>query len=241
MTDTASEDVSSTADRLQLAALFADVARSLYEQPTSESTLAAVADMACSTVSGTDCASITSLRAGDLVTVATTEDLLREADRLQQRCGEGPCLESLKEGRTVHIEDLRVSERYPVLNPKLVELGFGSVLAYQLFAGERRLGALNLFASRPNAFDDEALQLGDVFATHAAVALAAAFKEEQLVVAVSTRDLIGQAKGILMERHKIGAEAAFALLVRGSQNAHRKLREVAEEVTRTGVDPHLRR
>ncbi len=227
-------------DRVELAALFADVARTLHDQPDVDGTLDAVAYASCAAVPGARSASITSMRDGRLVTSAATDELLVRADALQEAAGEGPCLESLTAGRTVTIDDLARTARYPVLAPRLVELGLRSVLAYQLFAGQRRLGALNLFSDVPGAFDEEALQLGEVFSTHAAVALAAAQTTEQLTVAVGTRDLIGQAKGILMERYKLSADAAFALLVKGSQTSHRKLRDVAEELTRTGVDPHIR-
>jgi GAF domain-containing protein len=219
-----------------VAAQFADLARELSEIPSLDQTLTAITDTARSNVPGTDCSSITAFEGGEIETVAATDELLREADRLQLECGEGPCLETLTTGRSVFVDDLAGSDRYRDLGPKLAELGLHSVLAYQLFAGDRKLGALNFFAKQPGVFTEEAAQLGWVFANHAAVALASAHKEQQLQVAISTRDLIGQAKGILMERYKIDADTAFALLVRSSQRSHRKLREVAEQLARTGED-----
>lgn len=96
---------------------------------------------------------------------------------------------------------------------------------------------MNLYATDTGTFDAEAEGVGRLFATHAAVALADAQKIEQLEQAIGTRDVIGQAKGILMERFRIGPDEAFRLLAKASQNRHLKLRDVAVQVAETGVDP----
>lgn len=89
----------------------------------------------------------------------------------------------------------------------------------------------------PHAFDDESRHVGSLFAGHAAVALAAVQERTQLAAAVLTRDLIGQAKGILMERHGLSADQAFTVLVRVSQHTNLKLRDIAEQLTKTGKLP----
>ncbi|WP_219415491.1 GAF and ANTAR domain-containing protein [Pseudonocardia nigra] len=108
------------------------------------------------------------------------------------------------------------------------------MLSFQLYVREEDLGALNLYNARAGGFDDESEHVGLLLAAHAGVALAGAQREQRLRTVVDTRDLIGQAKGILMERHKVDADQAFAMLVRASQNANRKLRDVAEHLTASG-------
>ena len=105
------------------------------------------------------------------------------------------------------------------------------------FAEEDTLGALNLYSKQRGAFDDEALAVGSVFATHAAVALAGAQHDEQMQKALQTRDVIGQAKGILMAQQDVSADEAFDILRRASQRMNIKLRELAERVaSRTPPD-----
>ncbi len=96
------------------------------------------------------------------------------------------------------------------------------------------LGALNLFSTVPDAFDEEAEHVALLFAAHAAVAMADAQELERVRSALGTRDTVGQAKGILMERFKLTPDQAFALLVRASQTSNRKLHEVAEELATPG-------
>jgi AmiR/NasT family two-component response regulator len=108
------------------------------------------------------------------------------------------------------------------------------MLAIQLYVRGQDLGALNLHSTHRNAFGDESEQVGLLFAAHAAVAMAGAQSDAHVNIALSHRDLIGQAKGILMERHKISAQDAFRLLVVTSQTTNIKLHDVAEYLTRTG-------
>jgi GAF domain-containing protein len=105
-----------------------------------------------------------------------------------------------------------------------------SILSYRLFIEADTMGALNLYSRQKAAFDVEDRAVGSIFAAHAAVALSAARQQEQLEQAIQTRDLIGQAKGILMARQHVSADEAFEMLRRGSQRLNLKLREVARQV-----------
>lgn len=129
---------------------------------------------------------------------------------------------------------MRTEQRWPEFAKRAVDLGVGSMLSIQLYVTGDNLGALNLYSEAAEAFDDESEHVGLLLASHAAIAMASAQQQEQLVQAITTRDLIGQAKGILMERHKITSEQAFTLLIRASQLANTKLRDVAEHLTTTG-------
>lgn len=108
------------------------------------------------------------------------------------------------------------------------------MLAIQLCVTGRDLGALNLHSTHGDAFGDESEQIGLLFAAHAAVALADVQSDEHLHTALTHRDVIGKAKGILMERYKINAQDAFRLLVETSQDTNIKVHEVADYLTRTG-------
>ncbi len=108
------------------------------------------------------------------------------------------------------------------------------MLGIQLYVAGDELGALNLLSPERDAFSDESEHVGLLFASHAAVAMAGAQQLEQLRQAVGTRDRIGQAKGILMERFKLTDDQAFRLLVQASQPCHRKLSEIADELITSG-------
>jgi hypothetical protein len=118
--------------------------------------------------------------------------------------------------------------------PRAAQVGAGSMLSFQLWVEGDNLGALNLYGHEPNSFTEESEHVGLLFVSHASVAMAGAQKYDQMMAGLATRDLIGQAKGMLMERYKIDAQKAFALLVRASQHRNMKLRALATELTDSG-------
>ena len=129
--------------------------------------------------------------------------------------------------------DLRHEQRWPNFARRAFEAGAGGMLSIQLYVEGGDLGALNLYSLEPAVFDDESEQVGLLFASHAAVAFAGARKQDNFTSALAGRDLIGQAKGILMERYDLDGDEAFRVLVRvsqTSQTSHRKLRDVAAEL-----------
>ncbi|MGI3784107.1 MAG: ANTAR domain-containing protein, partial [Janthinobacterium lividum] len=134
----------------------------------------------------------------------------------------------------VRVPDMRHEQRWPQFAQRAYEAGAGSMLSFQLYVQGDTLGALNLYNPEPNGFDEESEQVGLLFASHAAVAFADAQKMDHLDRAVASRDLIGQAKGMLMERYQIDGEGAFRVLARVSQSSNRPLREVATELVHTG-------
>jgi GAF domain-containing protein len=155
-------------------------------------------------------------------------------DALQSETGQGPCLDASYEERVVSVPDLSSDQRWPDFSQQAYKLGARSMLSFQLFVNGDHLGALNLFGRDVNVFDAESERIGALVAAHAAVAVAGSQQVSQLTLALDTRDLIGQAKGILMERYKITAQQAFLLLSRASSELNIKLREVAEQLTVSG-------
>ena len=172
---------------------------------------------------------------------ASTADLAGCLDKLQEEVGQGPCLDAVWDEEVVRVDDVHSDERWPLFATRAADMGVGSMLCLQLFVLGDQLGAMNLYAHGTGAFDAEAEDLARVLAAHAAVALAGAEHETNLRKGIGSRDLIGQAKGILMERYKLTAEQAFGVLARASQDLNRKLIDVALEVTEVGAVPRPRR
>jgi GAF domain-containing protein len=225
----------------ELAAQFAGVARALYAEPDTERTLARICELAVSIVDGCDHAGITVVRRGRPETVAASDDVPAKVDALQYQTRQGPCLEAIVEHRTFRSHDLATEHRWPQFAKRAASrTGVRSMLAYRLFTDQDTLGALNLSAGRPRAFQDDVLPIGAVFAAHAAMAFAQAREHEQiehLEQAIASNRAIGTAVGILMTTRGIGDDEAFELLRSSSQAANRKLRDLADVVVRTGELP----
>jgi len=215
------------------------VARELQEEHGDvEGTLRAITSAAVHTVPGAEECGISYVIGRSRVEPrACTSDLPRAVDQLQTDLGQGPCLDAAWEQDIVRVDDLAVDRRWPEFAARAADLGVGSMMCFQLFVAGDRLGAMNLYSRNPGAFDHESQDIGLMLAGHAAVALAGAEHEENLRAAMRSRDVIGQAKGILMERYKLTAEQAFGVLTRVSQELNRKLGDIAIEVSDTGAVP----
>lgn len=232
------DDTGSEQGRDRLADRMSALARSLEKQPDLQTTLDAVVRAAVDTVPGAMHASISEIqRRRDVKTLAGTGELARAIDHAQYDLGEGPCLDTLYGHRTVRLSNLHTDQRWPKFAVRARELGAGSMLAVQLFVDADNLGALNLVSREADAFNDESEHVALLFATHAAVAMSGERSRSHLQAAVSSREVIGQAQGILMERFKITAEMAFHMLMLVSQDTNRKLRDVADDLVETGQLP----
>src|SRR5829696_3736575 len=219
----------------KLAERLAELALSMQEEKGLEDTLTAIVHAAAETVPGADEASITAVTGRrEVRTVAASGELAAAVDQAQYDTGQGPCLDSLYEHQTERLSDMRDCQRWPQFAARAAQLGVGSMLAVQLYVQGDNLGALNLHSRHPDAFSDESEQVALMFAAHAAVAFAGAQAQEQMQTAVNSRDLIGQAKGVLIERYKISGQEAFRLLVVASQTTNIKLYDVADYLVNTG-------
>ncbi|GAA4078944.1 GAF and ANTAR domain-containing protein [Nonomuraea soli] len=219
----------------ELAVKLSELARTLQEEPTLELTLQAIVESAVQTVPGAQYAGLTVVRKRRAVaTPAATDELVRLVDRAQYATGQGPCLDSVYTQQTVRLADMRKETRWPRFTRHANALGIVSMLSFQLYVQRDTLGALNLYSHRADAFTDESEQVGLLFAAHAAVAMAGAQQLANLSGAVAMRDVIGQAKGILMERFRLTSEQAFVLLVRVSKETNTKLADIARHLADTG-------
>jgi ANTAR domain-containing protein/GAF domain-containing protein len=177
---------------------------------------------------------------GHLHTPVETDPLAVELDELQYRYGEGPCFDAARNpGLTyVHSADLGVETKWPRFGPDAATRGYRSVLSTALLPDvvpPRLSGALNLYSTSDGKLGDGTTRDQVLLlATHASLALAgteavrlAELRHAHLRRALDTRDVIGQAKGILMQRRGISADEAFDLLRRASQDLNVKLAELA--------------
>jgi GAF domain-containing protein len=212
--------------------------RSLHvEEADIEGTLVAILTAATTAINGADEAGLNLFTSGRFEPQATTGMAPPQLDALQQRTGRGPCIDASRKQVSIHIDDLSVDHRWPEFASAASKLGIRAMLCVPLWVDDRRLGSLSLYARSAEAFDDFAKRFADLYATHGALALLEAQRADQLQRAIASRDVIGQAKGVLMERHRITAEQAFALLKGASQRLNRKVAEVAELLASTGDLP----
>jgi GAF domain-containing protein len=220
-----------TDPRFDLARALADAAQAINAPGTLEDTLDAIARTARDAVPGFDHVGISVVQGdGTVTTMAATSRLVRELDTLQYKLGEGPCVATLRDQSMVLVEELADDTRWPRYVPRAVEAGIRAQLGVQLFTSEETLGGLNFYSTTTSAIDPDAPHHAQLFATHAALALDHARHADQANEAMPTRQLIGQAVGILMERFEITEERAMYLLVRVGTAGQLKLREVAREV-----------
>lgn len=214
----------------------------LLSEETLRSTLERVTQLACATIDGCDSAGVTILEDSKASTTAATDDFTFKIDGDQYENREGPCLHALSSQEIVVMDDIPKDTRWPAFSEAATKHGLGSVLSLPLAARDQPLGALNLYSKSSNSFDDDSRSLGKLFASQASVAISnaqvyesAIRLAEQLKKAVESRELIGEAKGIIMAREGVTDDEAFEMLKKLSQNQNVKLRDVAQKVVDNAV------
>jgi GAF domain-containing protein len=226
-----------------LTANLSETAQILFSAGSVHSTLEQVVAVAVHTIEGCDFAGLFLVEGDVVVTPVHTDPVVEEIDELQRVSGEGPCLAAIAQRVMVYGDDLHGDERWPNFGPAAAVLGIRSALALPLTTNGT-IGAVNLYARYPAAFGVVDRAKGVILASLASVALTAAHsledeerRIENLHSALSSREVIGQAQGILMERERIAADQAFDVLRRASQFLNIKLREVAQTLVDTGERP----
>jgi GAF domain-containing protein len=213
----------------ELSALVTDLQRN---PPDVDQGLAELIETAPELIPGAQYAGITLAdRSAGISTPAATHLYPVLLDKIQQQHQEGPCLSAAWEHHIIRIDDLAPETRWPhYAQEAMAETPIRSVLSFELSVTSNSLSALNFHAEQPRAFDDESIELGLIFATHTALAWTMLRRDEQFRSALASRDIIGQAKGILMERFNHDAVAAFNLLTRLSQQTNTKLADLAQRL-----------
>lgn len=197
-------------------------------------TLDAILATVLETVPTAEYAGLILLRRGDFVTQTTIGEPAEVLDALQHDIGIGPCIDAARQQSVIGIDDTSTETRWPAFTERAEELGVSSMLCVPLWVDTFCLGTLSLYSTRSAAFNDHDVRLTRLYATHAALALADAQRASQLSTALHNRDVIGQAKGILIERYRVTSDQAFERLSRASQLANVKLAVVAGHLIETG-------
>ncbi|MBA2444648.1 MAG: GAF and ANTAR domain-containing protein [Nocardioidaceae bacterium] len=215
---------------IELVGLMREVAASLRARPEGDDTLEIVTGLASEKLPGVDFASISFVAPnGSLVTLAPTDEVISQADIVQYEFDEGPCVDAVRSGVTVHTGHVGTDQRWPAYGPRAATLGLAGQMAVHIYATRSSSAALNLYSASEGAFD-ETTHIAELFASHAAVALGFSRSVETLKDALGTRNAIGLAIGMTMERYDLDEEHAFSFLVRVSQSSNVKLRVVAEQI-----------
>jgi len=216
----------------------ARAARTIHSPPSLEETLDTIATTAQVSLPGFDAVGISTVdKHGNVDTRAATGELVWELDRLQYELREGPCVDTLREANVVAAPKIRSDHRWPRYVPRAVDLGLQSQLAVRVYLDdEGTLGGLNLYSTTSPELHPEAEHMAELFAAHAAIALGNAQELEELNTALTTRSIIGQAMGILMQKHTLDADGAFGLLIRTSSYTNVKVRVVAERMVSEAND-----
>ena len=212
----------------------ADLARSVAAPRSVEDVLDSVTAAAVESIDGAVTAGVLLVgKGGKFESLFGTSDLVYKLDELQKRYNEGPCVEAAVDELIIRTDDFEHEQRWPNYARGAVELGVHSGLSFKLYSDDDTAGALNVFGEQANVFTAESEAIGSVLAAHGAVAILSSRHGEQLQSAVATRDLIGQAKGIIMERFNVDAVRAFELLRRLSQTSNVRLVDIAQRVVDT--------
>lgn len=211
----------------------ANLVREMHDSLKSsdlDATLASITAGAVDYVDGAQFAGILMVdkRKKTTESVAVTDPVVEQLDAIQTRVGEGPCLEAAWEHDIVRLNDFTDEPRWPAFVAETVaRTSVRSSMSFELYSSDSTLGALNLFSEHDNAFSAEAEEVGRVYATHAALVLQRAREKENFNSALASRDVIGQAKGMIMERFDIDSIAAFELLRKLSQESNTPVKDLA--------------
>jgi GAF domain-containing protein len=229
-----------------LVELHEDMARVVLVDRDLNDVLSEITSIARQAMPGPEAASITLIRGEKAFTAAYDGQMALDADELQYERGYGPCMDAGLAGQVLRVDDMAIEERWPDYTRHAAAHGIGSSLSVPLPFQSVTIGALNTYAGRSHAFTEDDQAMAEEVASWVALAIgnadAAARTSDELAhlrIAMTSRAVIEQAKGILIERYKITEDRAFAVLTRASQQTNTKLREVADELVRTGSLPGI--
>lgn len=218
---------------------FSALANTLRAEETLETILRHVAESAESTITGCHGVGVSVASDERVSTVTATGEFAQRLDGVQYVAGDGPCLTAIRERTTVRVDDAPADDRWPSFAEAASREGLRAVLSLPLVGHDGVVGSLNLY-SRTAPFGEADERIGGLFALQAALGLTnmEAHQQtkaivEQLTQALESRDVIGQAKGIIMARERCTGDEAFDILRRASQRMNTKLRDVAEQIVRS--------
>lgn len=221
---------------LKYAEDFARLSEELHREHHEQPALELIVARAVETIDVCDRCGI-SLREpdGTIVTVAGTDEIVTAVDELQIRYQEGPCYNALWSLDTYLVVDIDAETRWPRWTAEAKRYGIGSVLSLRLEGGDgQALAALNLYADRAGVYDATDLGVASIFARHASSALAGIQHDDNVRAALRSRQVIGVAQGMLMQRFGLSLDQSFEMMRRYSQAHNVKLRQLAENLVQAG-------
>ena len=204
-------------------------ANQMSQAATVEETLQVIAASAAEAIPSFEHISVTTRERSEVLTTrAATSDLARELDAVQYGLGEGPCVDAIAQAGVVVAAHLKIDQRWSNYVPEAVALGVKSQMGVRFhLENGGTLGGLNLYSTVSEVVDGDDVAAAAAFAMHAALALGQAHEVAGLSRAVESRQSVGQAIGILMERYRMDETAAHAFLWRASSTSNIKVRDVA--------------
>ena len=218
--------------------LWRDLSRVVLADRSLGDVLGEVTDIAARSIPGAESTSITLVRGDKAFTAAHTGEMALAADELQYQRGYGPCMDAGRAGVVLRIDDMRTEQRWPDYTANVLEVGVRSSLSMPLPYQGSSIGALNIYSTEPAAFASQASEeAATAVAEAVAVAVANADAHDRLAdharnmrLAMESRAVIEQAKGVLMAQRQVDADAAFEILREASQRYNRKLWEIAQAI-----------
>jgi hypothetical protein len=225
---------------------FTEVARGLHGSGGFEDNLHRLTATAVVAIGGCESASISLLEETGAVTWGATDKFALDGDQIQYDEGEGPCLDAAMQERWIYTPDLTGDTRWPRSAVRLSELGARSMFSCQLTldaAPDHRRSGLNLYATTPQAFNTHDQMLAILLSSLGAVLVDAARQQQRLHDAIESRQVVGEAIGLLRAKSKLSSNEAFDLLANASQRTGLDMRDLAQQIadgTRTGNEPPTR-
>jgi GAF domain-containing protein len=223
---------------------FAALGRIKLSDTDLRGVLKTISELAQRAIPGAEEVSVTLVRGDGAYTAAFTGDIALTLDEWQYDQGRGPCLDAAQASAVVSVPDTGTDDRWTDWGTRARAAGVQSSLSIGLPIQEAVVGALNIYGTKPDAFDDDAITLAETFAGYAAVAMAnanlydtTASLAHHMQAAMESRAVIEQAKGIVMADRRCTAEEAFRILVKVSQDSNRKLRDVATALVEQAAKP----
>lgn len=228
---------------VELTAALREMGAVVLAAETLETVVKLVIAAAVATIPGTAGAGVTLVDARGKRSMAASDDLVAQADTLQYQLDAGPCLTAWRDQVNVRIDDLQTETRWPRWCAAAADLGVRSMLSVPLVSGETSIGAIKVYSDRLDSYNERDEGVLALFAQQAAIllvnsqTLADARKlSADLTLALANRDIIGQAKGILIAQGAEDEQAAFTMLSSASQRTHVKLHAVARQLIQSVID-----
>ena len=232
----------------ELTAVLAQMGAVVLSAETIDTTIELVTTLAAETIPATSGAGVTLVDARGKRSLAASDPLVERADALQYQFDSGPCLTAWRDQVTVRIDDTDGETRWPQWTAAVAELDLRAMLSVPLTTSGAAIGAIKVYSGQPAAYDTPAEHVLELFARQAAIllsntqALADARRlSAQLTEALTNRDTIGQAKGVLIAQGAANDQTAFAMLATASQRSNTKLTEVARRVITSAISRTPRR